>query len=150
MNPTVSMRMQVQSLALLNGLRIGIAVRCGVGRRHSSVLMLLWRRLWHRPLATAPIGLLAWEPPYAASAALNKNKKQQQKRSIIKCSKKNKKSCHLWQLGLQGHYANWNKSGREWWILYALTCICNLKTPNYHPRTGNLGLTDANYCLWSG
>ena len=29
---------------------------------------LLW--LWCRPAATAPIGPLAWEPPYAAGAAL--------------------------------------------------------------------------------
>ena len=29
--------------------------------------MLLW--LWRRPVATAPIGPLAWEPPYAAGAA---------------------------------------------------------------------------------
>ena len=31
-------------------------------------LALLW--LWHRPAAVAPIGPLAWEPPYAAGAAL--------------------------------------------------------------------------------
>ena len=29
--------------------------------------MLLW--LWRRLVATAPIGPLAWEPPYAAGAA---------------------------------------------------------------------------------
>ena len=29
--------------------------------------MLLW--LWHRPVATALIRPLAWEPPYAAGAA---------------------------------------------------------------------------------
>ena len=40
----------------------------GVGHRHSPDLMLLW--LWHRPVATAPIQPLAWEPPYAESAAL--------------------------------------------------------------------------------
>ena len=28
---------------------------------------LRWR--WHRQVATAPIGPLAWEPPYAAGAA---------------------------------------------------------------------------------
>ena len=31
-------------------------------------LVLLW--LWCRPAATAPIPHLAWEPPYAAGAAL--------------------------------------------------------------------------------
>ena len=40
---------------------------CGVDHRHSSDLVLLW--LWRRPVATAPIQPLAWEPPYAAGAA---------------------------------------------------------------------------------
>ena len=41
---------------------------CGVGGRHGLDLALLW--LWHRPVATAPIGPLAWEPPYATGAAV--------------------------------------------------------------------------------
>ena len=48
----------------------GIAVSCGVGRRHGSDPVLLW--LWHRPVATALIRPLAWEPPYAVGAALEK------------------------------------------------------------------------------
>ena len=40
---------------------------CGVGCRRSSYPALLW--LWCRLPATAPIGPLAWEPPYAAGAA---------------------------------------------------------------------------------
>ena len=36
---------------------------------------LLW--LWQRPAATAPIRPLAWEPPYDASAALEKPKTKQ-------------------------------------------------------------------------
>ena len=36
-------------------------------------LALLW--LWHRPAAVAPIPLLAWEPPYAADAALQRQNK---------------------------------------------------------------------------
>ena len=40
---------------------------CGVGCRRGSDPALLW--LWCRPVATAPIGPLAWEPPYAAGAA---------------------------------------------------------------------------------
>ena len=39
---------------------------------------MLW--LWRRPVATAPIGPLAWEPPYAAGAALEKAKRQKKKR----------------------------------------------------------------------
>ena len=51
-----------------------VAVSCGVGRRHGSDPTLLW--LWHRPVATAPIGPLAWEPPYAVGVALEKAKRQ--------------------------------------------------------------------------
>ena len=37
----------------------GIAMSCGVGRRHGSDLALLW--LWCRPTAVASIGPLALE-----------------------------------------------------------------------------------------
>ena len=40
---------------------------CGAGCRRGSDPVLLW--LWHRLVATAPIRLLAWEPPYAEGAA---------------------------------------------------------------------------------
>ena len=46
---------------------------CGVGRRLSSDPELLWLR--HRLAAVSLIGLLAWEPPYAAGVALKKKKK---------------------------------------------------------------------------
>ena len=45
-----------------------------MGRRRGSDPELLW--LWHRPAAMAPIGPLAWEPPYATGAALEKAKKK--------------------------------------------------------------------------
>ena len=49
-----------------------------VGRRCGSDLALLW--LWCRLLeATSLITPLAWEPPYAASVALEKTKKNLQK-----------------------------------------------------------------------
>ena len=51
---------------------------CGVGRRRGLDPKLLW--LWHRLEATAPIGPLAWEPPYAVGAALKKIKKRKKKR----------------------------------------------------------------------
>ena len=59
-----TMRLQVQSLASLSGLRIW---RC--------------RELWYRPAAVAPVGPLAQEPPYAVDAALKrkKNKTKQNK-----------------------------------------------------------------------
>ena len=46
----------------------------GVGRRRGSDLALLW--LWRRPAATAPIRLLAWEPPCAAGVALKRPKRE--------------------------------------------------------------------------
>ena len=51
----------------------------GVGRRRASDPALL--RLWCRPAATAPIRPLAWEPPYAMGAALEKTKRQKKKLS---------------------------------------------------------------------
>ena len=45
---------------------------CGVGRKHGSGPTLLW--LWCRQAATAAIRPLAWELPYAAGAALKKEK----------------------------------------------------------------------------
>ena len=46
----------------------------GGGHRHSSDLALQW--LWCRPAAIAPIGPLAWEPPYAVGMALIRQKKK--------------------------------------------------------------------------
>ena len=51
---------------------------CGVGRRRGSDSELLW--LWRRPVATAPIKPLAWEPPYTAGADLEKAKKKKGKK----------------------------------------------------------------------
>ena len=56
------------------GWESGIAMSCGVGHTHGSDPTMLW--LWHKPAATAPIRPLAWEPPYAAGAALEKAKGQ--------------------------------------------------------------------------
>ena len=47
---------------------------CGVGCRHGSDPVLLW--LWCRLAAIALIRPLAWQPPYAAGAALEKDKKK--------------------------------------------------------------------------
>ena len=49
---------------------------CGVGRRRISDLALPW--LWCRPAAIALIRPLAWEPPYAAGAALKRQKRKKQ------------------------------------------------------------------------
>ena len=50
---------------------------CGVGRRCGSDPELLW--LQCRPVATARIRPLAWEPPHAEGATLEKTKRQQTK-----------------------------------------------------------------------
>ena len=57
---------------------------CGVGRRLGLDPALLW--LWCRPVATAPIRPLAWEPPYAMGAALEnakKKRKEKEKRNAF-------------------------------------------------------------------
>ena len=72
------MRLWCRSLASLSGLRIQRCVSCGVGHWPGLDLALLW--LWSRPAATAPISPLAWEPPYAAGAALEKTKRLRKKK----------------------------------------------------------------------
>ena len=49
-------------------------------------LALLW--LWCRPVATAPIGPLAWEPPHAMGVAQEMAKRQKK----IKRKKKEKET----------------------------------------------------------
>ena len=51
---------------------------CGVDCRRGSDPTLLG--LWRRPVATAPIGPLAWELPYAAEAALGEKKEKKRKK----------------------------------------------------------------------
>ena len=63
-----TMRLRVQPLASLSGLRIVVAMNCGVRRRCDLDLALLW--LWCRLVATALIKSLDWEPPYVMGAAL--------------------------------------------------------------------------------
>ena len=57
------------------------------------VLRELWCRhrygsdlavLWHWPAASAPIGPLTWEAPYAAGAAVKRPKKKKKKRLIVR------------------------------------------------------------------
>ena len=73
------MRMQVGSLALLCGLRIQ---RC-----HE-----LWCRLQTQLAATAQIGPLAWEAPYAMGVALERQKDKQIKMLSISSSSQFRKS----------------------------------------------------------
>ena len=50
---------------------------CGVGHRRISDPVLLW--LWNRPVATALITPLAWEPQYAAGSGPRKDKETKKK-----------------------------------------------------------------------
>ena len=45
---------------------------CGVGRRQGSDPAWLW--LWRWPAAVAPIGPLAWEPPFGTKKQKKKKK----------------------------------------------------------------------------
>ena len=56
---------------------------CGVGHRHGLDLVLLW--LWCKPAATAPDSTPSLEPPYATGAALKRQKKSKNKRSLWYC-----------------------------------------------------------------
>ena len=63
---------------------------CGVGCRCGLDPELLWLWLWHRPVTTALIGPLAWEPPYAIGVALEKAKRQKKKKKKEKEKEKRK------------------------------------------------------------
>ena len=70
-----TMRLQVQSLASLSGLRIWRCCELWCGSQMQLDLVLL--QLWHRLAAVAQIRSLAWKPPYAESMApRSKNKKR--------------------------------------------------------------------------
>ena len=75
---------------------------CGIGPRYVSDPALLW--LWCRPAATAPVQPLAWEPPYAAGAALKS-----------KTKKKDNESCTR-ELGFTGDL-NCTDAGRVFTII---------------------------------
>ena len=51
-----------------------LPMSCAVVCRHGWDLVLLW--LWRRLAATAPIGPVAWEPPYAMGSALEETKRK--------------------------------------------------------------------------
>ena len=73
---------------------------CGVVPRHSLDPALLW--LCCRPVAIAPIRTIAWEPPYAVEAALEKAKKKKKKKPQNKKKKKKKRIKSRWRG--RGHF----------------------------------------------
>ena len=66
-------------------------MRCGVGHRHSSDLVLLW--LWRRPVAAALFKPLACEPPYAVGVAFEKEKRQKEKKKVRGNKQRNVTEC---------------------------------------------------------
>ena len=74
----MNLRTQVQSLALLSGLRIWRyrELWCRSQMRLGSCVAWLWCRL----AATAWIGPLAWEPLYAVGMAPKRQKKKKKKK----------------------------------------------------------------------
>ena len=66
---------------------------CGVDHIRSLDLELLC--LWCRPVPAAPIRPLAWEPPYAAQAALKSLKKKKKKKKKKKEKGKFPPSNHM-------------------------------------------------------
>ena len=74
------MRLWIRSLALLSELRIQRCreLWCRLQKRLGSRVAVAL--VWRRPVATAPIRPLAWEPPYAARAAQEMAKKKKDKK----------------------------------------------------------------------
>jgi len=91
------MRLRVRSLALLSGLRIQRCCELSVGPRRGLDPALLW--LWYRPTATAFIGPLAWEPPYATGAALKRQKTKNKKQKKRERGSEREKEMWLWGEG---------------------------------------------------
>ena len=74
----VTMRTQVWSLASVSGLRIPHCheLWCSSQMRFGSGVAVAWLR----PVATALIQSIAWEPPYATSVALKRQKEKEKRK----------------------------------------------------------------------
>ena len=76
--------------------------------------------LWLRLAATAPIGPLAWEPPYAMGAALEKAKRQKQTNKQKPPPKQTtqKERSDLWLPETEGERkSNWRKIVKRYKLL---------------------------------
>ena len=90
-------------MASISGLRIHVAMNCGVGHRCGSDLALLW--LWCRLAVAAAVRPLTWEPPCAAPVALRnktKQKNQQKQTNKKKYIKRKKDTSEIGEKGA-GH-----------------------------------------------
>jgi len=100
-------------------------VSCGVGHRLGSDLAWLW--LWLA--AVAPIGPVAWEPPYAVNVALKKQSINHSiNQSIIWDSESPRGGGHSMPLG-QGHtgkhlgQSGGRREGRTWTRAFILVFV---------------------------
>ena len=75
-----------------------------MGRRCSSDPTLLW--LWHRPVATAPIRPLAWEPPYCRGSGPRNSKKTKKKKKERKKVSSQRSRCQMVP------HSQWHLDGR--------------------------------------
>ena len=149
-------RMQVWSVASLHGLKSGIAVSCGVGRRRGLDPALLW--LWCRLAAVALIRPLAWELPYAKSVAL-KSKKRKKEREFPK--HKIAFQCWTAKTVFKGKCPlKWSLMISPWWAWFFNPCIKNststcrevlstIYVPCYNSLQGGAGSLGAKMEGWS-
>ena len=78
---------------------------------------LLW--LWCRPVVTAPIRPLAWAPPYASDAALEKTKGPKKKKikawygEFLKQKQTKKQNYHVTAIPLLDRYSKELKAGTQ-------------------------------------
>ena len=104
---------------------------CGVGRRCSSDLMLLWLWLWLA--VVAPIGLLAWEPPYTVGETLKRKKKKESnwQQGHTCCIAKGILPNVLW-------WFMWEKNLRKNGYVYMYNWITVLYSRNYKDTVSQL------------
>ena len=76
---------------LAQWVKIQHSMKCGVGQRRSSDLVLLW--LWHRQAAITVIQNLAWQSPYATGTALKKDQKKEKKKKKERKERQKENSC---------------------------------------------------------
>ena len=94
---------------------------CGVGQRRGSDPKFLW--MWRSPVGTAPIRPLAWEPPYAVSAALKKTEKKK-KLSIYLIISVNLDHSHI-GLANQEEKSGFTKVAQQFGELFGMIKSCD-------------------------
>ena len=102
-----------------------VAMSCGVGHRCGSDPV--WLRLRCTSAGVAPIRPLAWEPPYATSVALKKEKKHKNKNRLTDVGNKLMLTGGGGQLGVGNHEVQtimYKRSCKD--ILYSMGNIASI------------------------